>query len=465
MGKTIVLGAGAAGLAFSVSMASKGQKNIVLYEGEDVLGGKAHSREIGGRTVEHGIHFIYGFYFNFIRMLDIAGIPRDNLIKFDMETHMYEPSMDLVHLDPFRPFSDSIKVKASHLISSIGFLGIVDKLRFLISLSITLSVSFLGPLTKCFDKLNFSRFFALIGMPSKINSFSFISRLFEPFGDRPFSSYHMLSLMKAMNSKGFETGGGHAYLLKAGYSKVIWEPIGKYLLSNGIKIQRAMKLKSIVVNQHTDKISIKFHNLQSIECDPREGDQLVSALPPAVIENLVVNQDGDPVTINGTPRENLSSLTMMVYTKRKVKYRHISNLPLPFHDYTDMKPFWDEVRTDPDIGSLLYFNGFENEDTSKYDEEVISKALGDIAKTSIGDLRSYGIVNIVFHRNNTPQAMLACFQPGEHKERETPTIINGLHLIGDWTQNKFPLPCMESAVESGNALAEKLLSDQSRTQG
>jgi len=459
MSKIIVLGGGAAGLAFSAYMLSHKHHELILVEADDVLGGKASSRQVKGKTVEHGIHFVYGFYRNFLQLMDMAGIPRKELLRFDRETHMYEPSLNLVHGDPFRPYQEKLVSKTKHFYKALNFLSIVDKLRVLGSFALTNAVALLGEYAMVVDRLDSSQFFALAGMSRKGRKMSFISRLFEPFGNRPFSAYHLLSLMKAINGRGFETGGGHGYLLRSGYSERIWEPVGCFLVENGAKILRHTSVKKLIANTDTGRIVIQLSDGQQLTCCTEQGDILVSALPAPVIEHLLIDHNDKPMRVTGTPKENLSSLTLMLYTRKRVPYRHMSNLPAPFHDYTDMKPFWDEVKTNPEIGSLLYFNGFEDEESERDDQALIEKVLNDIAQTAIGDLRSYDIVDIVFHRNNTATSQLACFQPGEQKQRQPLPIMKNLHLIGDWTNREFPLPCMESAIGSGFLLAKNLIAN------
>src|SRR6185503_20603859 len=82
--EAIVIGAGLAGLSAAFELAEKGLRVLVL-EADPQVGGRTSNWRANGMDVESGIHKFVGFYKEFPRLLERAGINLDDIFIYQDE--------------------------------------------------------------------------------------------------------------------------------------------------------------------------------------------------------------------------------------------------------------------------------------------------------------------------------------------------------------------------------------------
>lgn len=89
--KVAVIGAGYAGLAAAVELASR-QVPVDIFEASRTLGGRARAARIGEATVDNGAHILVGAYRETQRLMRIVGVPDDAVrrhrLRLDYPGHM-----------------------------------------------------------------------------------------------------------------------------------------------------------------------------------------------------------------------------------------------------------------------------------------------------------------------------------------------------------------------------------------
>ncbi|MCX7167607.1 MAG: hydroxysqualene dehydroxylase HpnE [Rhodocyclales bacterium] len=78
--KLAVIGAGYAGLAAAVELATAGRQ-VEVFEASRVLGGRARAAQIEGYTVDNGQHILIGAYTETLRLMRAVGADPDRLLK------------------------------------------------------------------------------------------------------------------------------------------------------------------------------------------------------------------------------------------------------------------------------------------------------------------------------------------------------------------------------------------------
>ena len=97
----IIIGSGLAGLSAAFELAERGLKVIVL-EREAQVGGRTSNWREGGMDVESGIHKFVGFYKEFPRLLERAGIDLDDVFIYQDELEIRVAEGGEKNFDPKR---------------------------------------------------------------------------------------------------------------------------------------------------------------------------------------------------------------------------------------------------------------------------------------------------------------------------------------------------------------------------
>jgi squalene-associated FAD-dependent desaturase len=79
-----IVGAGYAGMAAAVTLASKGAK-IAVFESGPVAGGRARRVTTEGRELDNGQHILAGAYTELLRLMHLVGVPSDALLRVPLE--------------------------------------------------------------------------------------------------------------------------------------------------------------------------------------------------------------------------------------------------------------------------------------------------------------------------------------------------------------------------------------------
>jgi len=83
-GRVAVVGAGYAGMAAAVTLASRGVP-VTVFESGPVPGGRARRVKTEGRDLDNGQHILVGAYVELFRLMRAVGVPEDALLRLPLE--------------------------------------------------------------------------------------------------------------------------------------------------------------------------------------------------------------------------------------------------------------------------------------------------------------------------------------------------------------------------------------------
>ncbi len=479
--RVIVIGSGPAGLAAATHLLERaaGHVDVELWHMGHHLGGKAASyQDPRGRTVEHGWHMILGFYDRLRTLMRNAGIDVDQTLEsMQGKAYAYESFDRRIHT------IDSAKSKVGFAVDFAGYDGLPlgDRLNYGRFMSQAFEEVYApGDLT-IHDDICFRTWAIERGLRPHITKYSLFRNLREVYFNFPesISAYHVLKSMREMRDPKL----AEMFVVRGGYSEKIWGPIAAHFenLGGTIKpyhmvtdwVYEGRRIVGMRVarpdgaghgNGTRSWADAQIPDNESTIRTERNFDWIISTIPNAVFVKM--NADDSRMWNSSYFRrlKNLRSgatISMTVVTRNRwLNFPGpVFGLPAPLGIAVNMKPYWDEYRDDPDIGSAVHFMGQESGFESWTDEEIVKFTLENFSSVrGIGDVESAEVTHIEIHRNRSDFERLLLCEPGVNQFRPGPlTPFHNLFLAGDWIRNDVDLICMEGAVASGEEAAEELL--------
>jgi uncharacterized protein with NAD-binding domain and iron-sulfur cluster len=478
--RVVVIGGGPAGLSAATRLLERGggRLAVTLLHMDDLLGGKAASwRRADGMLVEHGWHMVLGFYDELRALMRRAGIDVDRaLASMHQHHHCYERWDDRLH--SLSNGGSRLAIAARTLGS--GVLPMGDLLNFGRVMAQMLELVTSGADLTRYDDVCFDTFAVEHGLRRHITHYSLFRTLRLGYFNFPeqISAHHILQTLKLMRT----SERAEMFVARGGTTDEIWSPIGQYferlggtivprtvvtdLVRDGdrvcaLRVAEARPLRTVDGAPITEDLPILPGTQRTIG----DFDYVISTMPVAVLTHVSANDHvlwSMPFFQRMTNLRSTATMSLTIVTRGAVARGlegPIHGLPSPLNFFINMKPFWREYATDPNVGSVLVFGGQEHGFEAWSDEQIIDFTLENVARVpQIGDIRAANIQRSEIHRNRSASERLMICEPGIEQFRpHAVTPLRNLFLAGDWVRNRITIICMEGAVTAGHAAADEVL--------
>jgi hypothetical protein len=477
-----VIGAGPAGLAAAARLLEEGRGRVqvrLVHMGHH-LGGKAASyRDPEGRLVEHGWHMVLGFYQNLRGLMARAGVdPAQVLASMRGQSHVYESWDRALHT------LDSSGGRVEFASRFVGYEGLpfFDRLGLGRFMAGAFGTALSGEDLTRHDDLCFRTFAVEHGLRPHITRYSLFRMFREAFFNFPeeISAYHVLKTMQLMS----DSEQAEIFVLRGGYSELIWDPIGRYVERLGGLIEPftlatdwiydGRRITGVRVGRPDSRGHHEGSSSWSTAAIPiatgterviDDFDFVISTIPNAVLVRMNAADArmwGSPFFARLSNLRSAATISMTVRTRRPMLEAcpgPVHGLPAPLGIVTNMKRYWTEAAEDRSIGAVLVFVGQEAGFEGWSDADLIERTLDNVAAVrELGDVRKSEIVDVELHRNRSDFERILLCEPGVQQFRPGPiTPFHNLFLAGDWVRNAVDVISMEGAVTSGIESADQVL--------
>lgn len=260
MNKILILGAGPSGLGIAWGLLEAGEKDILILEKAEEVGGLCGSFRIGENILDYGPHRLSPEHPEIVARLkgllgkELLEVPNDHAVVFQERVYRYPPTP-----------KDCLNLKTLFLIVRIGASYLYAKLRILLTALAGRrkeNPSFEERIVDTFG----TQFYRLIVLPLCKKIWGDPQRIDPGFAQLRFSLPKLSSWFKRLLSREAKFNDKVFYYPKQGFGQ-IWTELAKHLESRGVEIWRNTEVTQLKVQEgriHSAKILTNEERLKEI---------------------------------------------------------------------------------------------------------------------------------------------------------------------------------------------------------
>ena len=434
-GPIVVAGAGLAGLAAAVRLASQDiDRKVVVLEATASGGGRARSFDHGrsGYELDNGQHLMMGCYFETLAFLRTLG--RDHCVEFqrNMAVDMVQPGGRWVSMRcPALPAPLHL---GAGLLTMRG-LGMLHKAS-----ALRAGLLLRGEVDRPDDNETCDAWLRRLGQTQAIRSAFWEPLIWATLNDDPLVSSAAM-LMAVLERAFLGTRDASSFgIPKVPLSKLYVDPAARYLQDRGIEVRTATPLRTIECSSDGVQ-AVVLRNGERIETST-----VISALPPKpLLSALPAPLLRDPVFAD-VAKLTFSPIVNLWLVLDRALWKDVSFLGLigsPLHWLFDRSRI--EGLDDP---RRVLVNCTISGARGMVDDRP--KVLIDLFKAEMKRFfpgRSFEILEskVIKEKKSTITHAAGTY----HFRPETVSPVRGLYLAGDWVRTGLPAT-IESAVQSGH---------------
>jgi len=449
--EAIVIGGGLAGLSAAFELAEQGQRVLVL-EAAPQVGGRTSNWKEDGMDVESGIHKFVGFYKEFPRLLERAGIDLDDVFVYQDELEIRVAEGGDKNFDPQRRRrSGRFGVSTLHrpVLTIGGALGNSELLSWrdkwqLVRFMIAGTVQYLrDPLS--LDTLSVAEYARQHGVGENVIYtviWSLSSGLFFLPPER-YSAYPFFALSWAGTKRFY---ANRIAVFRGGMTDVMGEPLAEAIRKRGGDVLTGAKAESL--SFENGKVTGVSANGQTYSA---RAVVLATQIAPA--KKIVAASAGVP---EDAELEKLMALPDMsgVAVQLELDGPALAEDHIIFGANSILGTFGEQSHTTfrNSQGRISTFLTPTEPYINMTKDEIVAAVVEDLKRQGIDLTGRVKNAAVVKHPSE-----FYLLEPGSEQRRPTQrTSIPGLALAGDYTRQSF-ICSMEGAVISGRLAAEALI--------
>jgi 15-cis-phytoene desaturase len=446
----IVVGSGLAGLSAAFELSERGLHVIVL-EAEDRVGGRTANWKSGGMDVESGVHKFVGFYKEFPKLLERAGIDLDDVFIYQDELEIRVAEGGDKNADPKRRRrSGRFGVSVLHrpFVTIGGALGNSELLSWtdkfqLVKFMLAGTIKYLRD-PESLDKLSVAEYARQHGVSENVINtvvFALSSGLFFLPPER-YSAYPFFALSWAATKRSYAS---RIAIFRGGMTDVMATP-----LADAIRQRKG----EFHLGTRAERLLIEDGRVQGVETSSGEfhAPRVVIATQIAPAKQFVSATFGDNSPDDAELKKLLSLPDMSgIAVQIELDSPGLPDDHIIFGPNSILGTFAEQSHTTfrESEGRISTFLTPVEPFIGMPDEQIVASVVADLKRQGVdveGRVKSSAVV---FHPSE-----FYLLEPGSEALRpQQRTSVNGLSLAGDYT--KQPYICsMEGAVVSGRLGAE-----------
>jgi 15-cis-phytoene desaturase len=447
----IVIGAGLAGLSAAFELAERGLKVLVL-EAAPQVGGRTSNWSEGGMAVESGLHKFVGFYKEFPRLLERAGIDLDDVFIYQDEIEIRVAEGGDKNSDPKRRrrsgrFGVSVLLRPIRTIG--GALGNSELLSWrdkwqIVKFFTAGTIRYLRD-PESLDRLSVAEYARSLGVGDNVVNtliWSLSAGLFFLPPER-YSAYPFFALSWAGTKRSYAS---RIAVFRGGMTDVMAQPLADAITKRGGDVR---------ISAPVERLLFKDGRPVGLAANGQEfhTSRIVLATQIAPAKRILAASEDVPADKELDKIRNLPDMSGIA-VQLELDTPGLGDDHVIFGANSVLGTFAEQSHTTfrESAGRISTFLTPTEPFISATDQEIVAAVIADLKRQGV-DIEG-SVVNSAVVRHPSEFYLL---EPGSEPLRPAQrTSIPGLALAGDYTRQSL-ICSMEGAVVSGRLAAEALV--------